>query len=184
MPSPSFNHREPASGTDRARIRDGEIFVDPATRREIDAGSEPRWGQFLRTWEALAAAKGRYPSRSEIDPAALGAKLLPHVFMADVVDVPGLRPPRFRFRLLGQAIIDREPTRSGDFVDQIGPTADIAAIENHYTACLEGKVWIRAASLAWSDSRGSYLRYRVMMLPLSDDGETVTHLIGLALYEF
>jgi hypothetical protein len=86
--------------------------------------------------------------------------------------------------LLGQAIVDREPTRSGDFLDQIGATADTIAIEQHYNACLDGKIWIREASLAWSDSRGGYLRYRVMMLPLSEDGVTVSHLIGLALYEF
>jgi hypothetical protein len=184
MPSASFNQREPGPGRDRARIREGEIFLDPATRREIDTDSEPLWGQFSRTWETLAAAKGRYPSRTEIDPAALGAKLLPYVFLVDVVGAPGLRPPRFRYRLLGQAIIDREPTRTGDFVDQIGSTADIAAIEDHYNACLDGKVWIRDANLAWTDPRGGYLRYRVMTLPLSDDGQSVTHLIGLALYDF
>ena len=184
MPSVSFSHREPAAGTGRARISDGEIFLDPAARRDIDSGKEPLWGQFLHTWEALAAAKGRYPARAEIDPMALGAKLLPNVFLVDVVDTPGLATPRFRFRLLGQAIVDREPTRSGDFLDQIGATADTVAIEQHYNACLDGKAWIREASLAWSDSRGGYLRYRVMMLPLSEDGVTVSHLIGLALYEF
>jgi hypothetical protein len=184
MPSASFNQREPEPGRRRAHVRDAEIFIDTATEREIAAGDEPLWGQLLRTWEALAAAKGRYPSRTEIDPAALGAKLLPNVFMVDVVGVPGLKPPRFRYRLLGQVIIDREPTRPGAFLDQIGATADIAAIEQHYIACLDGKVSIRDSTLTWSDPRGGYLRYRVMMLPLSDDGETVTHLIGLALYEF
>lgn len=182
MPSASFNQRDPRSGLGVSRI--GRIDLDPAARREIDSGNEPLWGQFFRTWEALGAAKGRYPARSEIDPAALGAKLLPTVFLVDVVDTPGLAAPRFRYRLLGQGIIDREPTRSGDHIDEIGSTTDVAAIERHYLACLEGKVSIRDASLAWSDPRGGYLRYRVMMLPLSDDGDSVTHLIGLALYEF
>jgi hypothetical protein len=183
MPSASFNKREPVPGEGRARVRDAAIFIEPATQRVIESGDEPLWGQFLRTWESLAAAKGRYPSRTEIDPAALGAKLLPTVFLVDVVHAPGPKP-RFRYRLLGQGIIERELTRSGDFVDEIGKTADIGAIEQHYIACLDGKVWIRDASLAWSDPRGGYLRYRAMMLPLSEDGESVTHLIGLALYEF
>jgi hypothetical protein len=182
MPSASFNQRDSRGSASRARI--GRIDIDPAARREIESGVEPLWGQFLRTWESLVAAKGRFPARSEIDPAALGAKLLPNIFLVDVVDTPGLTAPRFRYRLLGQGIIEREPTRAGDFVDQIGATADIVAIEDHYIACLEGKAWIRESSLAWSDPRGGYLRYRVMMLPLSEDGETVTHLIGLALYEF
>lgn len=182
MPSASFNHRDARTGSSRSRI--GRIEFDPAARREIESGKETSWGQFLRTWESLAAAKGRYPARNEIDPIALGVKLLPNVFLVDVVDTPGQTAPRFRYRLLGQAIIDREPTRAGDFVDEIGAMADIVAIEHHYIGALEGKVWIRDASLAWSDPRGGYLRYRVMMLPLSDDGETVTHLIGLALYGF
>jgi hypothetical protein len=182
MPSTSFNQRDPRAAAARARV--GRIELDPSTRREIESETEPLWGQLLRTWECLAAAKGRYPARSEIDPAVLGAKLLPNIFLVDVVNTPGLSAPRFRYRLLGQAVIEREPTRSGDFVDEIGATADIVAIENHYIGCLEGKVWIRDANLAWSDPRGGYLRYRVLMLPLSDDGETVTHLIGLALYEF
>jgi hypothetical protein len=165
-------------------MRVGRIDIDPATRRAIDSGEEPAWGQFLRTWESLAAAKGRYPARNEIDPLALGVKLLPNVFLVDVLDTPGLSAPRFRFRLLGQAIIDREPARAGAFVDELGATTDIFDIEHHYISALEGKVWIREASLAWSDPRGGYLRYRVMMLPLSADGDSVTHLIGLVLYEF
>src|SRR5256885_15233187 len=108
MPSASSNQREPGPGSAPARaIRSGEIFVDPATRRVIEANAEPRWGKFLRTWEALAAAKGRYPSRIEIDPAELGAKLLPNIFLVDIVAEPGRKLPRFRFRLLGQAIVDR-----------------------------------------------------------------------------
>lgn len=184
MPSVSFNHREPAAGTGRARVSDGEIFIDPASRREIEAAEQPLWGQFLRIWESLVAAKGRYPARTEIDPTALGAKLLPHVFLVDVIGTADIQPVRFRYRLLGQAIVDREPTRSGDYLDQIGISADVAGIAQHYTDCLDGKVWIRDASLAWNDPRGGYLRYRVMMLPLSDDGVTVSHLIGLAIYEF
>jgi hypothetical protein len=132
----------------------------------------------------LAAAKGRYPSRTEIDPAALGAKLLPNVFLVDVVAEAAMKHPRFRFRLLGQVIIDREPTRPGDYLDQFGASKEIAAIEQHYRACIAGKAWIRDTSLTWIDNAKGYLRYKVMMLPLSDDGRTVTNLIGLALYEF
>ena len=52
----------------------------------------------MSTWESLVAAKGRYPARNEIDPAALGAKLLPNIFLVDVVETPGLSAPRFRYR--------------------------------------------------------------------------------------
>jgi hypothetical protein len=180
MPSAFFNPRgEPARAAEA-----GEIAIEPATLALIESNAEPRWGQFLRTWEALAAAKGRYPLRAEIDPAALGGKLLPHVFMVDVVATPGRKQPRFRFRLLGQSILDRESTRPGDYLDALGASAEIAKIERHYLACIDGKISIRPASLVWSDSRKDYLKYGVLMLPLSDDGIGVTHLLGLALYEF
>jgi hypothetical protein len=183
MPSAPSNQHEPASGSQHARVRTGEICIDPATRLLIESNAEPRWGQFLRTWEALAAAKGRYPSRNEIDPAALGAKLLPNVFLVDIVH-GAEKTLRFRFRLLGQTIIDREPTRSGDYLDALGAPRDIAAIVHHYQACIAGRVGIREASLTWNGERRDYLRYNVMMLPLSEDGVDVTQLIGLALYEF
>jgi hypothetical protein len=185
MPSTPSNQREPAQGGAHARAAGtGAIDIDPSTRLLIDANTEPRWGQFLRTWECLAAAKGRYPSRSEIDPAALGAKLLPNVFLTDVVNQPGRNEPRFRYRLLGQVIVDREPTRPGDYLDALGAPGDVAAIVEHYQACIAGRIWVREASLTWHGERRGYLSYKVMMLPLSDDGETVTQLIGLALYEF
>ena len=185
MPSTPSNQRGSAQGGEHARaVQTGAINIDPATRLLIESNAEPRWGQFLRTWECLATAKGRYPSRTEIDPAALGAKLLPNVFLADVVKEAGRKQPRFRFRLLGQVILDREPTRSGDYLDVLGPAGDLAPITHHYQACIDGQVWIREASLTWHGERRGYLRYKVMMLPLSDDGETVTQLIGLALYEF
>ena len=185
MPSASFNPRGPVPGGRHARaVETGEIEIDPAAQLLIDSNVEPRWGQFLRTWEALAAAKGRYPTRAEIDPAALGAKLLPNIFLVDVVAEPGMKQPRFRFRLLGQVIVDREPTRPCDYLDQIGASKEVSVIEHHYRACIAGKVWIRDTSLRWSDNDKSHLRYKVMMLPLSEDGRGVTNLIGLALYEF
>jgi hypothetical protein len=185
MPSTPSNQRGSAQGGEHARaVRTGAISIDPATRLLIESNAEPRWGQFLRTWECLAAAKGRYPSRAEIDPAALGAKLLPNVFLTDVVNEPGRKQPRFRFRLLGQVIVDREPTRPGDYLDALGATGDVAPIVHHYQDCIAGQVWIREANLTWHGERRGYLRYKVMLLPLSDDGESVTQLIGLALYEF
>jgi hypothetical protein len=149
----------------------------------IAADAEPRWGRFLRAWQDLAAEKGRIPTRTEIDPARIGADLLSNVFLADVIR--GGKPSlRFRFRLLGQAILDRESTRPGAFLDELGATADIAGIEQQYRACLERRVYLREESLVWNDVRKSAFLYSVLVLPLSDDGETVSHLLGLALYDF
>lgn len=183
---PAFSHprgsdpREPG-----ARAADtGAIAIDAETRALIDSAAEPRWGKFLRYWQRLAAEKARYPARTEIDAAEIGTDLLPNLFLVDVVTVPGQATLRYRYRLLGQAILDRETTRPGAFLDELGAAADIEAIERHYQDCLKGQVWLRRASLVWNDVRRDVFTYSVLMLPLTDENGAVAHLIGLALYRF
>ncbi len=160
------------------------LAIDPKTAAQIAADAEPRWGRFLRAWQALAAEKGRMPRRSEIDPARIGADLLPNVFLVDVVSPPNRAKRRFRFRLLGQAILERETTRPGDFLDTLGATSDIAEIERQYVAALRGQAWIRNASLVWNSDHKEVFTYQVLVLPLADAQGDVAHLIGLALYTF
>ena len=67
----------------------------------------------------------------------------------------------------------------------VGHTPTLERAQNRLWFTLRQKNYTDAAlQRAWNDQRGGYLRYRVMMLPLSDDGVTVSHLIGMALYEF
>jgi hypothetical protein len=188
----SAAHRQPDSGSGRTTpdavaadglTADGLITVQRDTARKLKSDHEPRWRRFLDAWKAMAAEKGRLPARRDVDPARIGAELLPNVFLADVLR--GGKPSlRFRFRLLGQAILDRETTRPGAFLDELGASADIAGIEKQYRACLERKVYLREESLVWNDQSKDTFLYRVLVLPLSDDGETVSHLLGLALYNF
>jgi hypothetical protein len=160
------------------------LAIEPKTAALIAGGSEPRWGRFLRVWQDLAAEKGRLPSRTEIDPARIGTDLLPNVFLVDVVVPANADKRRFRFRLLGQAIMERETTRPGDFVDTLGMTSDIVEIERQYREAIDGQVWIRNASLVWNDRNKEVFTYQVLMLPLADARGDVAHLIGLAIYTF
>ena len=160
------------------------ITLDAETERRLGETPERRWSRFLDAWKTIAREKRGLPARTDIDPLRLGADLLPNVFLADVVREHGKAAPRFRFRLLGQAILDRETTRAGQFLDELGASADIGEIDRHYRACLERKVALREASLVWNDVRKDAFTYSVLVLPLSDDGESVTHLLGLALYHF
>jgi hypothetical protein len=188
----SAAYREPDSGSERASTHaavadavENLIAIQPETACKLASGAEPRWSRFVEVWRQMARERGHLPSRRDVDPARIGADLLPNVFLADVLHggKPNLRF-RFRFRLLGQKILDRETTRTGAFLDELGASADIAAIERHYRDCLEGKVYLREESLVWNDERKDSFLYGVLVLPLSDDGETVTHLLGLALYSF
>jgi len=160
------------------------LAIDPHTAMFIAEGDEPRWGRFVRAWQDLAAGGGRIPTRAEIDPARIGAELLPNVFLVDVVATPNGAKRRFRFRLLGQVIQDRETTRPGDFLDALGAAADIAEIERHYSAALRGEIWIRNADLTWNSQNAEAFTYQVLVLPLADANGDIAHLIGLALYTF
>ena len=183
MLSAPSSRKDAHPGDQPTRAESGRIAIDGATRRLIESNAEPRWGKFLRAWEALAAARGAYPARTDVDPFQLGTALLPNIFLVDIVDGPRMNT-RFRFRLLGQAIQDRETTRPGAYLDELGSVADIAEIERHYRATMAGDIRIRTASLVWNDARKDMFKYSVLMLPLADDGITVTHLVGLALYNF
>jgi hypothetical protein len=157
------------------------VDIHPRALDHIVAGLEPRWGKFLRLWQALADDAGGIPPRSAIDPANLGKVLLPNIFLVDVVHEHDVAEPRFRFRLLGQEIIERESTRVGAYLDQFRAGYQVAEMQRQYRDCVAGKVWLRTASLAWNDK--DFMEYQVLLLPLSEDSRTVTHLIGLALYQ-
>jgi hypothetical protein len=183
----SAAYRHPESGSGRASTAaddiDRLITIRPETERKLGETREPRWFRFLEAWKAMAREKGALPSRRDLDPARIGADLLANVFLADVVR--GGKPAlRFRFRLLGQTITERETTRPGAFLDELGASADIAGIERQYRACLDREVYLREESLVWNDVQKSAFLYSVMILPLADDGQTVSHLLGLALYDF
>ena len=185
MLTASSDFPPPGPGGQAARAAIGAaLSIDPHTAAFIAESEEPRWSRFLKVWQALAAEKGRIPTRSEVDPAQLGADLLPNVFLVDLVRAPNPARPRFRFRLLGEVIQDREPTRPGDFLDALGAASDIAEIERHYHAALRGEIWIRNADLTWHIQNAEVFTYQVMVLPLADANGEITHLIGLALYTF
>jgi hypothetical protein len=168
------------SATRAAKI----LSIEPRTAALVAGDSEPRWGRFLSAWQELAEEKGRIPTRTEIDPARIGADLLSNVFLVDAVMPAKTGQRRFRFRLIGQAILDRETARAGDVLDELGATSDIAEIERQYAAALRGQVRIRDASLVWDSRRQDVFTYQVMMLPLADANGDIAHLIGLALYTF
>jgi PAS domain len=179
--------KQPSLPEGRQALRadpDTAFAVEPKSAALIAAGVEPRWGRFLRAWQDLAAEKGRIPSRVEIDPMRLGTDLLPNIFLVDVVVPPNAGKRRFRFRLLGQAILDRETTRAGDYLDTLADTSDIDEIERQYVATLRGLISIRNASLVWNGQNREVFTYQVMTLPLTDERGDLAHLLGLALYTF
>lgn len=158
-----------------------QVAIEDETLRWITSNQDRRWSTLLAYWQGLIARLGRLPRRSEIDPLAL-ANVLPNLFLVDVVRAAGAAP-RFRFRLLGGAITDRESVRPGQFLDEFGAMRDSDRIMRHYRGTLDGRVSVRSASLAWDHPTKEFITYHVLLLPLSEDGAQVDTLLGLAIYE-
>lgn len=120
---------------------------------------------------------GAIPRRRDVDPAAFG-KLLPHVFLLDVVGPSA----RLRWRLVGSAIARHEgcdPTGrwvedglSLDQADILKQFADITIRERRPT-CHSGR---------WCDSAERQEVLARLLVPLSEDGSVVSTLLGLIDY--
>lgn len=158
------------------------LELDAQTRDWIARNPDRRWALLLEYWNHLVQRLGRLPKRSEVDPLELPARLLPNVFLVDVVRGPGAPAPRFRFRLLGSAITARETIRPGHYLDdREEPVPD--EMTRQYLDCLECRANVRHDNLAWDHPTKEFIAYHVLLLPLSDDGAVVDTLIGLAVYE-
>lgn len=155
--------------------------VDDEALRWIDANEDRRWSFLLEYWREMADRLGRLPQRSEIDPLNL-PKLWPNLFLVDVVRTENAAP-RFRFRLLGGAIVALESVRPGQFIDEFEGMRDSERIMRHYHDTLDRRISIRSATLAWDHPTKEFITYHALLLPLSDDGQTVDTILGLAIYE-
>ena len=158
-----------------------QFVIEDETLRWIKSNQDLRWSILLAYWQNLTTRLGRLPQRSEIDPLAL-ANVLPYLFLVDVVRSKSAAP-RFRFRLLGGAITDRESVRPGQFIDEFQAMRDSRKIMQHYHDTLEGRIRVRSATLAWDHPTKEFITYHALLLPLSDDGVEVDTLLGLAIYE-
>ena len=146
----------------------------------LSANPDPRFTSFLEYWARLAAAKGACPGRADIDPTSFDPKLFSNIFLVDLVRSDEL-PLRYRFRLLGQEIVECERVHRGDYLDEIAES-DSSTIEKHYEAAIEGRIFLRQSDLGWLRRDLDFQRYSVLVLPLADDGKTPTNLVGLCLY--
>jgi hypothetical protein len=125
----------------------------------------------------LARAKGKVPSRSDIDPVDV-RELLPNLMIIDMLG----DPPRFRYRLVGTRVvqytgfdftgrcIDEMVFQGRDFIEQCyrRMLAEKRPIFGHY---------------AWLVRSRHFGQCEFGLFPLSDDGVTVNRGISIEDYE-
>ncbi|MGD1877270.1 MAG: PAS domain-containing protein [Kiloniellaceae bacterium] len=134
--------------------------------------------EFLAYWHDKCPdpATGGFPTRAEIVPEEI-LKLLPYVFMIDVLGEGAEQD--FRFRLVGTAIVDIEGEHPRKLPRDLFPDREASAVlwrQNHDAAA--GKVWVRHETLGWQGR--DHVNYEVILAPLQDEQGRVTILIGLA----
>jgi hypothetical protein len=130
--------------------------------------SDPILGPLYRYWNQRRGDR-RMPDRRDIDPLDLGAKLLPHIGLMDIVDGGA----RVRYRLLGTAIVERWGSdATGKFMDEVTSGTYSAYIHSLYRTLAHARAPVFSESLFRWDIEG-YLRTRRLYLPLTHGGSEV-----------
>lgn len=126
----------------------------------------------LRFWQEVAGGR-RFPSRSAVTPAAAG-DLWDHMFMVEVTPVPA----DYRFVMAGnvlQTALGHDPTGKKVSEALPGGMGSRTLFLHQAAVGLKGPVDDAAK---WTRADGTEILYRSILLPLSDDGETVNALLG------
>ncbi len=152
----------------------------PETCRRCDGAARERCTRgLLRLHDYWTAKRGNraFPSRADIDPLELGSRLLPHVFLIDVL--PGRQSglQDFRFRLTGTRVDEiHGQSLTGKMPHDIRTPEIAQAAENQCRRVVQRRL-PSCEHVALLAQDHSFWHFERLMLPLSDDGETISMLL-------
>lgn len=146
--------------TNLPEIRGFEHLVDERVRA------------FLQYWLSLRGGR-RLPSRRDLDPVDI-PWALPLLWLCEVAG-----PNSYRYRLAGETIneVYGRSLAGLYLVDLIRPEG-YALVSSRYDAAVEGPAVVHSIGRIYARSDRHYRGER-LILPLSDDGDRVHHLIGI-----
>lgn len=132
--------------------------------------------QLVAYWRHLVPAG--LPGRQHVDPVMIGSTLLPHVFLADVLDGGS----RFRWRLIGTHIVNHAASDdTGRDLDATVSPAMRETIIGHYRETISTCRPICHRSEFIGRDRRVY-RYDRVLMPLAADGSAVDMILGGAVF--
>lgn len=138
----------------------------------LDKIQSPNVRHIYSVWKSKCKA-GALPSRSDVDPVEFG-KALPNVFLVKIQPTE----PKLLLHLMGTTFEEQYgESVTGKFIEDLDFGDDKNRILEAYDRIIETKepVYI------WSEyekSDGRVMHFERIALPLSDDGETVTGVLG------
>jgi len=130
----------------------------------------------FRYWVAARGEK-HMPARADIDPVEMPIRLLPNLVLVDVVS----EPLRFRYRVMGTTVARMlGEDWTGQFLHQIADVHE--SVRQQYQATAENrKPTVKMSEYDRYDPslmQHKLLRYERLLMPLSENGDNVTMLLG------
>lgn len=127
----------------------------------------------FRHWRSLLKGR-RFPSRADLDPTAIPRNLA----QISIVDVVGT-PPGFHLRLLGHHNRLLQGVGPGDDIAQVHPSQGRDRILARLSRCVDERRPVRGVyRYAPLRSPGRQIWAEVASCPLSDDQETLAHVVS------
>ncbi len=148
--------------------------AEPLLSRMADADMRA----LLIAWYRAKAAGEGFPHPSRIDPGAHG--LQPHSFVAALEQS---EPPVFHYHSVGKALLEELSRQSGG--ELLRPGADgealFGTLDGVYRRCVRTAAPVyQSADYEFGD--GLPFHFERLILPASEDGETISHLFGVVLF--
>jgi hypothetical protein len=138
---------------------------------------EPRFARLFRHWNTIRGAR-EMPRRRDLDPAALGPALLPHVAIVELREA-GQRP---RFRLVGTEIVQRFGMDfSGRYLDEF-----LSGSYLEHLTSLFRELWLHRCPIyeenifRWSEMQ--HIWASRFVLPMTGDGADPEFAVGAQLF--
>lgn len=157
------------------------LTFDPEPDPKAAAGGtpHPRIARLTEYWRGLSPGPGLLPGRRHFDPMEV-PDLLPNLWLVDAVHGT---PNRYRYRLVGGAVIDAGgPMRVGMFVDELGDLIDQVAAH----AAFDGVVATRQPDWRRGPPIVKHLQFvstlERVLLPLAEDGRQVDMILGMTIF--
>lgn len=121
---------------------------------------------------------GRLPGRDTIEPGPVH-KLLPRIFLLDVIRTPGSQRFGFRFRLAGSEHFEiNQIELTGLTIEQAFAPGNLESVRSVYSEVVTSRKPVLTLRASPGVEDRFHIFYDRLLLPLASDGETVDMILG------
>jgi signal transduction histidine kinase len=156
-------------------------IVTAETLRQADRVRDrirsPKVRNLYESWRRLATEKGHLPSSGDANDFDSG--LADNSYLLEVTGAD--EAPAFRFETVGNALTERLGRPLEGEILRASDQDALGSITRAFQRCLKGVAYFDYSRLSLGDGR--MLLFERLLLPLSDNKATVTHLFGVATFD-